>query len=205
MPLLAEINTSQLFLCGLLGTAGFILFQAQRRMRQVGRQAKSASPGSLATKAGAHNAAPPELKTWQVDMHEFAREVSARIDSKLAALEHLTRAAHHECARLEAAIARAQQLEGMLPDAGLAASSLAEVEYVPTSQARALEEEAGQTPRSPSVPPPKHRPAPDRPVREIQSLAEAGLDLQAIADRVELPIGEVELILSLHGSGRLAR
>ena len=200
MPLLAEINTSQLFLCGLLGTAGFILFQTQRRMRQVGRQEKSAAKSSLSIKAGSHNAAPAELKNWQVDMHDFAREVSARIDSKLAALEHLTRAAHHECARLEAAIARAQQLDGMLPE-----TPLADVEYVPTSQARALEEQAGQSPRMSTVPPPKQKPATDRPVREIRSLADAGLDLQAIAERVELPIGEVELILSLHGSGRPAR
>ena len=106
MHLLAQLSTSHLFTAGLLATSALILFQTNRRWQRAA--SSKSSTRSPEPRRKSHEVKPVETGTWEVQMHEYARDVTARIDSKMAALEHLMRAAHLETERLESAIARAE-------------------------------------------------------------------------------------------------
>jgi hypothetical protein len=188
MHLLAQFSASQLFLVGLLVTSGLMLYHAQRRWQRVaparptGRFAEAAQRWQRPHPAQT----PADVKQWEVQTHELAREVIARMDSKMAALEHLMRAAHQETLRLEAAIADARA-------AGLREES---ANFTPITQAQRLEDAArGMTrsERDAAVPKPHF----ERPTPRIHALADGGIPAAQIAAETGTPLGEVELILGL--------
>ncbi len=146
MPLFAELSTQHLFLIGLLATSMFMLFHTRRRWQQSTerRPVEKLLPASQRWDKPHTAALPGDAREWEVQMHEFARDLSARIDSKMAALEHLMRAAHHETLRLEAALARSQ---GNSPPHEGAITGGA-VEFTPISQAQQLHEATRSSPRS---------------------------------------------------------
>ena len=113
--------------------------------------------------------APPEVARWEVQLHETARELSSRLDSKMSVLQRLTAEADRAAARLEAAL-------GQTPDAADSSE--------PTPNDRA------QPPESASA---------NRRREEIHALADYGLPAAEIARRTGNPLGEVELILGLRG------
>lgn len=55
---------------------------------------------------------PRDISRWQVEMHDLARDLSAQLDSKMGALQHLIRQAAEESERLERAIAAARERNG---------------------------------------------------------------------------------------------
>lgn len=161
----------------LLAVSGLLLLRTQR---YFARQARSGPPsgdseprrptrpvreGPLADAAG----------NWEVQMHELARDLSGRLDSKMGALEHLIRDADRAAARLEAALR-----------AGSPASGASRGEPS-SSQAEGLR--PGRPTMTEAAPPGRYD--------EIYLLADYGHPAAEIAQRLGLPIGEVELILSL--------
>ena len=128
---------------------------------------------------------PSEVVRWQVELHETARDIKAEIDTKLAALQALTIAARQECARLELLIARAQRLHGSV-------DSLAAIEELADPAAMSDSSRLQQV--IDNLPPPS-RPAGPSQRRAIQQLSASGLPPAAIAERLGLPVGEVELML----------
>lgn len=171
-----------------------ILFQTQRRWQRSlqSKPMSKYSPNHQHSAKPVPASAPAEIKQWELRVHDLARETLARIDSKMAALEHLIRAAHHESLRLEAAISQARA-------AGLAAHAphtAGAVEFTPLNQAHMLQEAArANSPESRQAEIPK--PHLKRPNAEIFALADAGVSLHQIAARTGTPEGEVELILAL--------
>lgn len=67
---------------------------------------------------------PEDLVRWEVEMQELARELSAKLDSKMSALEALVREADRAAARLEVA------LRGDVPPALRPAESCREAIFV---------------------------------------------------------------------------
>jgi hypothetical protein len=183
--LLAQIQPSHWFVAAMLVVIGAILYRSQRHAQgALGRRAPTSNREPVTQGPG-----PLQRGQWEVEMHDLARDFSARIDSKLALLEQLVRSAHHEALRLEAALAQASQL------AGADYAAAAPVEFQPsTNQARRLEEQTHRVPQTPRAGAAAHI---TRPYREIYALADRGYDVQTIARQVPCPIGEVELILSL--------
>lgn len=177
MSLLSQIEgTTILFLAGLVLTCGVLLF---RTHRQLGARPKTELPSpatfsqSKPLPTPAHRLdAPRELRQWEVEMHDLARELAAQLDSKIGILEHLIRDAGQAADRLEAAVLRAASLAGE-PQASTAKNKIVRLD-------------AGGAGSSAS-----------RRHAEIYSLADAGLTSSAIASRVGSPIGEIELILGL--------
>lgn len=53
--------------------------------------------------------APAEVLRWQVELHDTARDLKAEIDSKLVALDALTRMARQEADRLERLLKEAEK------------------------------------------------------------------------------------------------
>ncbi|MEW6198934.1 MAG: hypothetical protein AB1601_09755 [Planctomycetota bacterium] len=125
-----------------------------------------------------------------VQLEEVARRVNAQVDTRFAKLEAVIHDADQRIARLE-------QLTGHVtsrttsptgpaaspppPDGDLAA---------PTPTTSAPPPTTSVPPRCPSTPPGERR-------RRIYDLADQGTSALVIADALQMPIGEVELILSL--------
>jgi hypothetical protein len=180
---------------------------------------KAAEPSwsSVARKpreAGARSAnIPQEMASWEVEMHEFVREIKAELDSKMRALQAVTADADRAAARLEAAL-RSSHREGespveqsncasaarqeprppdvvqlFRPDAGTSKHGI-DLSNLPASQAQSL---------TPARAPRAEHSSPQTKKDEIYTLADYGMKPTDIASRVGHPIGEVELILSLRG------
>ncbi|MFO0897280.1 MAG: hypothetical protein U0836_07640 [Pirellulales bacterium] len=113
---LLAVSVEEFVLPAVLGLVTFFLLQRSvrrfadlRKRRQEPRRlriAPESNPPALANTPG------------EVELHERARELIARIDSKTATLEHLLRAAAIEAERLEEAIRRAESLAEKKPPAG---------------------------------------------------------------------------------------
>jgi hypothetical protein len=127
--------------------------------------------------------APLEVLRWQVEMHQTARDLKAEIDTKLVALQATTRLAHEACQRLEAAIDRARR---MGVDAGDALTAIENLADDPAAAA-AL----------PPLAPPRPLPLDERGMRAIRELAAGGHSAASIAQRLSLPVGDVEIALHL--------
>ena len=193
MQLFQEGTTSTLFLVGLVMVVAAVLFRAQWRGRRRG-QVEPATWPAPPVRAG-QAARPREADDWRVELHELARETSARLDAKMAALEQLIRDARRESTRLESLLAdvehRPATFNGARPAASLSPDARPHNQAEALSAARELlarapvEGNAGNAPR-------RHD--------DVYALADAGLDSFAIAERLAAPIGEVELILGLRNS-----
>ena len=120
--------------------------------------------------------APADVARWEVAMHEAARDMKAELDTKMIALQTLTRLAQTESERLEAAITRARQL-------GLGAPR------------DVLDRIDNFVPEEPTAASPPALPSALR--EQIYTLANQGHPTAAIAAETGAPLGEVELALSL--------
>jgi len=107
-----------------------------------------------------------------VEMEEISREMNARLDTKMAALEELIRQADQRLARLES-----------LPSG-------------PPTGAAAAE------PKPAASPEPAPPPEPPSRYDSIYDLADQGLSASEISHRTGKPAGEVELILNLRANPR---
>jgi hypothetical protein len=160
------------------------------------------TPTMPPTTSQRHLDASPKSAQCEVDMPETARELKAQLDSKMSALQALIADADRAASRLEAAIESRDDTHNAppsnrMPSRGsplftpkpgpqpMAEKSRAELL---TSQAQALR---------PAPAPPASRVSTQNHKQEIYALADYGLSDSAVAQRLGLPIGEVELILSL--------
>jgi hypothetical protein len=149
----------------------------------------------------------PSTAQWEVDMHETARELKAQLDSKMRALQVLIAEADRAAARLEAALktrdntdntpssnrARSGGSPLFNPKPGPPSRQEKKPTGLPANQAQALRPAPATTAAGIS---------PQRNQQEIYTLADYGLSDSAIAQRLAMPVGEVELILSLRGKDR---
>jgi len=203
MILLAETNVPTLIALALLAAVvGMMLFRVQRYYARHPSSRPSlgaSSQGDAATRTRQRGAA-ADMVEWEVQMHDFARQVSGQLDSKMAALEHLIREADRAAARLEAAVAATR---GQQPPAPPQAAPAVPVEIPgpPTSQADALrptpsdDRPAGDVPKEEDLS--VARPSRQRRHEEVYTLADYGYDATEIARRVNSLVGEIELILGL--------
>lgn len=209
MELVAQTNTSSLvFLAALMLVIGLLLLRSRRYFaRQVRQDADwmPTVPGSPASgqRPGRLPEPPDELARWEVQMHDLARTLSGQLDSKMSALEHLIREADRAAGRLETALAAMQRLNVASPAPGPVASqdtglSEPRPQAVPpgANQAEAIKT-AKSLPPSPRPAGASEPPTADRRYEEIYLLADYGFAPAEIAHRVGMPIGEIQLILSL--------
>lgn len=132
--------------------------------------------------------APKEILRWEVRLHDLGREISARIDSKLSALQAMTKLAHEAAERLEIATVHAADVESR----HFGSSTLDGVE-------RRLHEttfEVGQ----PAECGPQEAPTQVDPIeslrRVVQQFLTNGLSAAEISAQTGMPLGEVEFLAS---------
>jgi hypothetical protein len=164
----------------------------------------SAAPTTPPTTTQRHLDAMPKTAQWEVDMHETARELKAQLDSKMSALQALIAEADRAASRLEAAMESRDDTHNapqsnripsgrsplFTPKPGPQPMAEKSQAGLSTSQAQALRPAPAPTASGVSTQNRK---------QEIYALADYGLSDSAIAQRLGMPIGEVELILSLRG------
>jgi hypothetical protein len=188
-------HTSTILMAAGVALAALVFLRASWRRRA----AQSASPGAVADRGRQSlTNAPQELLRWQVEMHETARDLKAELDSKLSAWQTLVALARQERVLLERAIARAQGEEIEPPTSTLAAiESLGDAAAI--DNPGRLAEVVAQI-----APPPCDLPADlftrDRASIQVGRLADQGLSPASIAEHLHLPIGDVELLLSLRSN-----
>lgn len=191
MILFAESGSGSLTAVLALIVASALLFwRAHRRIgpRQRGTQLPSFKPRQHHEEAPRNHGtldfdAPDSLARWEVQMHETARELSARIDNKLQALNHLIDLADTASARLESLVDRATT-----PSA--TATPGETTSHHPT---------LGRGLQPPDKPDPSDATShlSTKPSETIYALADSGQSPPDIAGQVNLPLQEVQLILSL--------
>lgn len=189
MWLLAEIQKPNvLFLIGLAMACAILLMRSQRRIRQTARTPNSVT----APTPNPQLKAAAEFDRWEVQMHETAREITARIDSKLSLLEQLIRDADDRIARLQSVGEWLDRSGTVEKEPGIALSKL--------SHGQSHQPEARPGPIMPAnlvATAPAKTTSGSRRYEEIYALADAGHSSAAIASRLNSPVGEVELILGL--------
>lgn len=112
MQLLAIGDINYLFPLVMIGAIVFLLNRIRRKRANASNRDSSElrrSPPKRGSPAAYHRA-PPDVARYEVEMHDLARELSARLDSKLVLLQHLVRDADQQASRLEAAIAEAGEI-----------------------------------------------------------------------------------------------
>jgi hypothetical protein len=178
-----------LLLGAMLVIIAFLLFRSKRYFARLQNAPPARFPIDESPARPSYEPRPDSVAQWEVEMHDFAREISGQLDSKMSGLAQLIRESDRAAARLEAAVAASERRGVVLrPDT------------VPPAPA-----DATATPETAPVPEPSSAPAeplkpetsPDHRYDEIYMLADYGFDTNEIAQRVTMPAGEIQLILSL--------
>jgi hypothetical protein len=168
--------------------------------------ASGASPSDRSSALAQHLHASPPSAQWEVEMHETARQLKAQLDSKMSALQALIAEADRAASRLEAATKKKEE-NGDHQQPSIRLSSGGSPLFAPKSGPQSDERKrsaAAAANRAPVAQP--AQPAATMAgissrnhQKEICSLADGGLSGATIAQRLAIPVGEVELILSLRG------
>jgi hypothetical protein len=201
--LLADGLATNLFLVGLAVTVVMFLFRGVIRRRTQ----DAAGPPAHGSRAKApRDDRSVSALPGEVEIHDVARELTGRIDTKLALLETLIRDARREGDRLEALLAEARLMaeKAQAPRRRPPAAAPGPPEATPAaaSVGSGALEMAPMIPTGPSGGDPAGASlSVEERFQSICSLADSGCDLAEIARRVRLPVGEVELILGLRDKG----
>ena len=203
MWLVASNTSSLLFLAGVLLLTVILLRRAyryQRRRREETRGERSdfgrraaPKPRPVAPVADA----PPHVLRWQVAMHDAVRDLRAEADSKMRALQAVIQRADEASARLEAATVNARrtgaadddelELVRQLGDEAASRAGAARTWAAGVQLPAVLPHELGQVPLWQQ--------------RQVVDLAQQGKSPAQIAESIDVSLGDVELILSLHDRG----
>lgn len=116
-PLLALLAMPAATLVGLALLTTLLLVRGHRLWRASRREnaLPVPTPAALARRTRPLADAPPDVVRWQVEMHELAREISARIDSKLVLCQQLLIQTDERIARLELLLAQVHGDEESAP------------------------------------------------------------------------------------------
>ncbi len=188
MGLLAEGETSYIWVLVLLVCIGMLLFRVRRQLGKLPRfqPALVHAPRYDDAPASSHAGLPGELAKWEVQLHDLARDYKAEMDSKMGLLQHLIADAAAQSDRLETLLSQAKSLT---PEGGREGQSAA-ISQPPIShdEKPPVDPTAAGSPSSQGV---------GLPSRDaIYAMADSGVNPEEIARRLGNPVGEVALILS---------
>jgi len=114
MELLLQ-NKNSLLLAAAVGALVFFLMRFWSRrylhsLKTPATQAESLAPRRIrdADKGQPLRHAPADIERWQVEMHDFARDLKGELDTKIAVLQRLVIDAREAADRLEAVLVRAE-------------------------------------------------------------------------------------------------
>lgn len=197
---IAETSTNSVFFLVLVVGVVFLVLMKMRRPSSPGpkltpRRNSTTAAASATAKAVGEGSA--EVRRWEVNMHELARDLSAQLDSKMVALQQLMRMADERIAQLESLQNAAKTFgsQAGLPTTALRSDTLASAAHGDRPLGLATGDHQAIALREAMAASPTH--AESRPFDNIYALADRGAAPAAIAEQTDTPLGEVELILGL--------
>lgn len=113
-PLAQTMFQPALLVVGFLLIMGFLLLRLQKRSSQSGGRAHRPLPRRSDTSSYRHASQSPHADQWEVEMHELAREISGRVDSKLAVLQQLVMMLDERIVTLDEKLAQLHDLLAQL-------------------------------------------------------------------------------------------
>ncbi|TWT82005.1 hypothetical protein CA13_34600 [Planctomycetes bacterium CA13] len=180
MLFLAEMQQAQLWMVAGFILLGWVLARRTIRMRKrVNTDARAANKAIKAIREHKEPSvplcdAPPEVQRWQIAMYEVQRELTAELDTRIAIVQSLMR-------QMDARI----EMLGMVPPT---AASPITTEPIPNELMK----------REP-IAEPKAEKSSRRPHsaiwNHIRSMAKEGLTAKQISEKLNMPLGDVELML----------
>jgi len=206
MDAAAQAGLAQLmFLAGMAIIIAVLLTRWHRRSsRQTNDLPAAGRTPPRKPDASGVASAPGEAGRWEVHMHDLARDLSGRLDSKIGVLAQLIREADRAASRLEAALASAAGGDDAGPPSapGAAFGPLQNPTDAVTAadQAEKLKEGVAARAGPPSIGVSAANCRRQRRCEEIYTLSDYGLEAAEIAQRIGSPVGEVELILGLRNT-----
>jgi len=178
---ISEIPMPLVFLVATAAATTLLVLATRRRSRA----SRSAGPARTSPMSGAgHARASDEMRDLLVELQDFARDTVAQIDSRCHKLEALIRDADARAARLA-------ELTGREPE--VADKATTDSRNTDHGGLDILVGDAG-----PQVEPQPPRRAATSDYRRVCELADQGMSAVNIAQRLDRPVGEIELIVSLH-------
>ena len=184
--MLGQDSSTWMFAAGIV-LLTWVLLRRLHRARKQGTRSDSNVVASF-EKPSRISEMPRDMTRGQVEMYDFARDMSAEMDTKLRVLQAVVKQADQQAERLEAAIDRAERL-------GVAEckDTLTEIRRVTSKPIL----DQGTLPlvdtADPSVP--------EDFQRRVFAMADQGLSASRIAEQIGSTIGDVEIRLSLRGAG----
>ncbi len=133
--------------------------------------------------------APPDLLRWQVEMHDTARNLKGELDSKMSALQALVIMARQEIVRLDSLLNRAAAVDHQVPSGDDFDDDLDALPISTRSRREAMKTW------------PYGMPGDQQQRSAVFTLADQGNNAKAIADRLGVSIGDIEMILGCRASG----
>jgi hypothetical protein len=194
----SQNSSSLLLLAGAVLALWLVMRRGATTRQSAWRKSREEDgPHRLTAKAKMQSTdeAPADFFRWQVEMHETARELKGELDSKLAALQALVIMARQESERLEAALAKLQDVD-MSPRHDFLSRMAGLADPAELANPDALSAVAEALPAAPPCIPGDLFDR-DRLAGEAYRLADRGLSASDIAMHLRLPVGDVELLLSL--------
>ncbi|HEX4142725.1 MAG TPA: hypothetical protein VHY91_04170 [Pirellulales bacterium] len=117
--MLAAFDTSTvLLLLGILVLWISLKRFGRRPAKTAGLLSDSRPASIVRSDDGHHLDAPAPVMRWEVAMHETARDLMGRLDSKIVIVEQLVRDANQAAGRLEAVLRRIEENNGRLGQSG---------------------------------------------------------------------------------------
>jgi hypothetical protein len=174
--------TLVLALCAIV--AMIVLLRRQQLQGRAGRELAHDQVARIREEHKLHES----MDELLVQLEEVSRQVGAQVDTRFAKLEQVIRDADERIARLEDALGRSE---------GEVASRPLYGPTVPTTAAAAPLQDSGRAERElPGGTGSSVKPVDPR-FERVYELVDAGAPPIEVAERLELPLGEVELILDL--------
>ena len=204
MLLLAQGFAAWLFFLGIAMLVAILLrrfyrYQAKQKKNQKENDAPIVSSQSSPDKPRQPLIdAPPEIIRWQVEMHELAREMKAELDTKMVALQKLIQLANQAEQRLTKAVEASQTSQvdqSRINTSTLETlSEIASILGTQTSEEslNRLTELTNISDASLGISGGSHEQ-----VKQVFYFADQGWSAIKISEKLQLPVGDVELILSL--------
>lgn len=202
MPFFVEDTSTLLFLAGISLMILVLLRRSYRRIdtRKKNSPALETVPRPIKKNAALSTLDSPEASGIQVELFDYVRDAKAELDSKMRVLQQLIANAQRQADQLQAVIERSEQmgvsaqcdtLEEINLAAALPANSvnMTDPETVFDDRLKSSLEQRDSPPK------------PDVQQRRIHELADEGHSSKSIAQQLGKPLGEVELMLNLRGSG----
>lgn len=115
LPLAQMSIDPALLVIGGLIVMGFMLMRLQKRGNRS-NASPAYRPSRPADKASASRAERTSIDNWEVQMHELARELTGRVDTKLAAMQQLLLMIDERIASLDEKLARLDAALAVLPE-----------------------------------------------------------------------------------------